>query len=134
MYQPFDDPPLTDLAAAPLLTFTVDFDHPRRAVVRLCGEVDHFNSWVVSSLVEGTVLAGCDRVELDARDIVFTDSSLLSALEACAPALAQSGCSVGIIHPSASVLRLLELLQLPQLTADRPDDVARCPSPGTHDE
>jgi len=112
-------------AVAPLLAFHVDFDHPGHALVHLSGEVDHFNSWVISSLVEGAVLAGCSTVELDAHEVEFADSAIVSAIEGCAPALALSDCRVLIREPSRSVRRILELLDCQWLLDDGSQNVWR---------
>lgn len=103
-----------------LLQFEVadDPDHHGTTVVHLYGEVDHSNAWLVAGLVEGATLAGARAIRLDLTGLRFADSSLVSALDACAPSLEATGTRVHADRATDCVARVFALLDAHRYLTD----------------
>jgi anti-anti-sigma factor len=81
-------------------------------VLRLSGELDRLNADVVDAAVRELAAETTSTLVLDVRGLEFIDSAGLRTLSRAHNLLAEAGHSLVVRGPSATILRLIELVGL----------------------
>jgi anti-sigma B factor antagonist len=94
-----------------MLGMRVAHDHGC-AVVRLCGELDVAQAVEARGFFLAVAKQGCDRVVVDATDLVFIDAAGLGVLVAAARMAAESGGWLRLADASPMLRRMLRVVEL----------------------
>lgn len=95
-----------------LLVITVAWRDDGTAVIRLTGDLDISTAPRLRCRLAETAQQGAGDIRLDATRLRFCDAAGLSAITAAAEQLRRSGHQLRIEHPSARLLRVLEITEL----------------------
>lgn len=81
-------------------------------VVTIAGEMDANNCGELAAAVEPDLGSGLRRIEIDAAELTFIDSSGISALIELHEKMTATGGAFAVVEPTAAVRRVLEITGL----------------------